>query len=532
MSITLPPGFKLLLSILPRALLPPTLVLVATKLIRSHLELPSWLVFLSSVLSLPVMFTMSLYWKDWMNRRAARAQGAVMPPMISGRLPGSVDLLKVIKQDHECRFPGYRIFERSEQYGHTYNFRVYFENRIIVTEPEYIKIVLATDFAGYEKGPEFRLQFNALLGTGVFNSDGEMWKFHRAMTRPFFSRDRISHFDIFDRHAEDALNLIKERTREGYPIDWQDLVSRFTLDSATEFLFGLDVRSLSAGLPYPPSISSFPPLDALKQSKLNLQDTHPANIFAQTFLRAQVTSTHRGRYGPMWPLFEFWKDKVKEQMKVIDQFIEPLLTEALSKKTKMEDTEGSKRDGEDQEEEETLLAHLINLTDDPQIIRDETLNILLAGRDTTAMTLTAAVYMLALHPDMLATLRAEVLEKVDTRRPSYDDIRDMKYLRAFINAMDFDPDRFLDERLSKYLTSNPFIFLPFNAGPRICLGQQFAYNEVSFMLIRLVQQFSSILLVQKEANPEKMPPPGWAESKGSNGKDQVRIRAHLTMFVD
>ena len=39
-------------------------------------------------------------------------------------------------------------------------------------------------------------------------------------------------------------------------------------------------------------------------------------------------------------------------------------------------------------------------------------------------------------------------------------------------ALHFDPDRFLDERLNKYFTGNPFIFLPFNAGPRICLGQQ------------------------------------------------------------
>ena len=39
-------------------------------------------------------------------------------------------------------------------------------------------------------------------------------------------------------------------------------------------------------------------------------------------------------------------------------------------------------------------------------------------------------------------------------------------------ALEFYPDRFLDERLHKYLTPNPFIFLPFNAGPRICLGQQ------------------------------------------------------------
>ena len=37
---------------------------------------------------------------------------------------------------------------------------------------------------------------------------------------------------------------------------------------------------------------------------------------------------------------------------------------------------------------------------------------------------------------------------------------------------EFDPDRFLDERLKEYLLKDPFIFLPFNAGPRICLGQQ------------------------------------------------------------
>ncbi|KAF7306301.1 BTB domain-containing protein [Mycena indigotica] len=49
------------------------------------------------------------------------------------------------------------------------------------------------------------------------------------------------------------------------------------------------------------------------------------------------------------------------------------------------------------------------------------------------------------------------------------------------DAEEFDPNRFIDERLQKYLVSNSFQFLPFNAGPRICLGQQFAYNEMSFL---------------------------------------------------
>ena len=80
------------------------------------------------------------------------------------------------------------------------------------------------------------------------------------MTRPFFSKDRISHFDIFDRHAADAIEQIKERMGQGYAVDVQvrvhnarprlfltvsqDVVSRFALDSATEFLFGMFVLVL------------------------------------------------------------------------------------------------------------------------------------------------------------------------------------------------------------------------------------------------------------------------------------------------
>ena len=45
-------------------------------------------------------------------------------------------------------------------------------------------------------------------------------------------------------------------------------------------------------------------------------------------------------------------------------------------------------------------------------------------------------------------------------------------MKTFNIANTFDPDRFLDERLHKYLIPNPFIFLPFGAGPRICVGQQ------------------------------------------------------------
>jgi cytochrome P450 len=99
-------------------------------------------------------------------------------------------------------------------------------------------------------------------------------------------------------------------------------------------------------------------------------------------------------------------------------------------------------------------------------------------------------------------------------------------------AETFDPDRFLDERLGKYLTHNPFIFLPFNAGPRICLGQQFAYNEISFFLIRLLQNFSSFELAP-EAQPESSKPPAeWVGQPGRKGEDKVKIFATLTVMID
>ena len=60
---------------------------------------------------------------------------------------------------------------------------------------------------------------------------------------------------------------------------------------------------------------------------------------------------------------------------------------------------------------------------------------MIAGRDTTAITLTALIYLLTQHPETLQRLRKEILQVVGpTRRPTYDDIREMKFLRAVLNG--------------------------------------------------------------------------------------------------
>ena len=60
--------------------------------------------------------------------------------------------------------------------------------------------------------------------------------------------------------------------------------------------------------------------------------------------------------------------------------------------------------------------------------------------------------------------------------------------------------------------------------------KQFAYNETSFMLVRLLQQVSSIQFTPEVA-PESMIPPNYNDSPGSDGKDRVWISRHLTAFA-
>ncbi|KAJ7031870.1 cytochrome P450 [Mycena alexandri] len=527
---------------------------------------PVWTTVLLSVGSLLLYIFYRVVQEGVRQRKEANALGARLAPIAPGKWPGNLDFLRMLIHNRAHGYPADGFTELLPDVGPVMNTRVLWTDAILTVWPEHIKIILATDFNNYVKGERFQFNVGSVLGTGVFNSDGEMWKFHRNITRPFFSRDKISHFDIFDHHASSVIRIMKERTRGGYSIDFQDLVGRFTMDSATEFLFGTCVDSLKANIPYGHNVA-FPPPES------NSVQGQTANKFIEAFNESMQIIAHREYVGPIWPLWEMWYDWTVEPMKVVSAFLDPIIESAIERKREAEALE-MKRDIE----AETLLDELLNSTSDPKVLKDETLNILLAGRDTTMHTTTMVVYL------------DEVLTHVGpTRRPTYDDIKNMRYLRAVINeslrlypsvpfntresikattwpspdpaqkpiyipagtkvpysvfimhrlkdlwgpdAEEFSPDRFLDERLKKYLINNPFQFLPFNGGPRICLGQQFAYNEMSFMLIRLLQSFSSFSLDQAACSQEGQPPAEWAAAPGRKGIDKFRPKAHFTMYSE
>jgi len=158
------------------------------------------------------------------------------------------------------------------------------------------------------------------------------------------------------------------RLDAGYPVDFQvrtshhpircpaltvdqDLVSRFTIDSTTELLSGSDIRTLSAGLPYP---SSFP------LANTDAFVNHPSNKLAHAFVTGQYLTALRIQRGSSWPLAEFWKDKVKPHRKIVDQFIEPILAEALARRVAIGSNSDKKEEKDEDEDEETFLNQLIN----------------------------------------------------------------------------------------------------------------------------------------------------------------------------
>jgi hypothetical protein len=139
-----------------------------------------------------------------------------------------------------------------------------------------------------------------------------------------------------------------------HPIDShchpQDLIGRFTMDSASEFLFNNCVNSLKANVPYPHNAASPPPQPTTYAAQA-------ANTFVDAFTLAMLRLSEREELGRIWPLFEIFGDKTAEPMRDISKFLDPVIEAAMEKKH----LAGTKEKGGDAEEL-SLLDELLNTT--------------------------------------------------------------------------------------------------------------------------------------------------------------------------
>jgi cytochrome P450 len=154
-------------------------------------------------------------------------------------------------------------------------------------------------------------------------------------------------------------------------------------------------------------------------------------LFGKAFDFAQTELTARTRLGPF-----LWLYRNKEfdvACKRVHDFVDQFVVRALEFRR-------AHRAGEKSDEKakaKYIFANELALaTDDPIQIRAELLNILLAGRDTTAGLLSNTFFELARRPDVWAKLQSEIAQ-LDGQRPDYETLRNMKYLKFVLNECKF-----------------------------------------------------------------------------------------------
>ncbi|KFA64759.1 hypothetical protein S40285_01396 [Stachybotrys chlorohalonatus IBT 40285] len=373
---------------------------------------------------------------------------------------------------------------------------------LMTDEPENVKAILATQFEAWPIA-SLRLRFGlAALGPhAIFSTNGEAWQRARAVIRPSFVRNQIADLECVERHVQ---KLLARLPTDGSVVDLQQVMYNFTMDTSTDFMFGYSTDTLDKPTP-----------EALE--------------FIKSFEYSLFTAAHRGRLG--WIAFWIPNRKLDEAVKTCKRFIDGYVSRAVA--------EGKPKAGS-----YVFMHEMISSGASPEYVRDQLLAMILAGRDTTAGTLSALFWTLARRPDVVSRLRAEVLQRFGDDQPTWEGLKDMKYLNHVLKealrlwppvAANFraankdvvlprgggpdgksplfvprgtgcrwstwsmhrrrdlygeDAEEFRPERWDTLRPS--WEYLPFSGGPRICIGQQFAWTVMSYVLARLFQTFKGL----------------------------------------
>lgn len=313
--------------------------------------------------------------------------------------------------------------ERFQKYGITYMSKHMHYPTIHTIDPANIREGLSVRFDDY-KLSSFRVNAMVpLFGNGIFTTDGERWSHLRTLLRPSFARRNIvSHLNTLENHVQNFLQSIPQ---DSSTFDIQKLFFCFTMDTATEFLFGHSVQTLCEGK---------------ASNKMNgITDAEFVEAYTTSCLEAAANM----RLGALQHLK--YSPRANRARKVAFAYVEKFVDEAIELR------DSGKLSTEDAQEggkvKYIFLRELAKETGDRIELRDQILSILLAGmrlslvtnhyllflgRDTTAALLSNLFWHLARNPNVYEKLRVEV-ESLHGALPTDNDIRNLKYLRCCLN---------------------------------------------------------------------------------------------------
>ncbi|KAM0946757.1 putative abieta-7,13-dien-18-ol hydroxylase [Dioscorea sansibarensis] len=422
-------------------------------------------------------------------------------------------------------------------------------NYVYTVDPVNVEYILKTNFANYCKGKAFHDITKDLLGDGIFAVDGEKWRQQRKIASYEFSARNLRDYSsaVFRDTAAKLAEIVFVAANSEQMIDIQVLFMKSTLDSIFKIGFGVELDTLSGS-------------------------NKEGRNFAEAF--DDVNRTILKRFLDVsWKIKRFFsvgeEANMKKNVKYIDAFVHILIQKKIEQSA-------NHKDDVVMIKEDILSRFLMERKKDPstmsdQYLRDIILNFVIAGRDTTAVTLSWFFYMMCKHPDVQEKVAQEIRETTNTKDKmpfgefslalTEEALNNMQYLHAALSetlrlypavpldakecssddtlpdgfavkkgdmvnyqpypmarmkflwgddAGDFRPERWFNDK-GVFQPENPFKFAAFQAGPRICLGKDFAYRQMKVLAATLLCFFRFKL---------------WDENK------PVNYRTMLTLQID
>ena len=407
-------------------------------------------------------------------------------------------------------------FKRLSEKADSVKLKIGEETCHLISSPETLKHVLLSNADNYSKDTQSYKVLKILLGNGLLTSSGKLWKIQRRAIAPAFKSESISaYLPILIKYANQ------------YAVKWSD-----SAESAKTICATQDLNSIT--------------LLAVAEALLG-----------------EDLGDHVGTITSIFPeLLEAMAERVVSPIKV-PLFLPTVANQKLVRGVKnlratvstvIEHKRMRFDEGEVDIENSDLLTQLIYRRDpetglnmsDEQII-DEAMTLLIAGHETTANALQWFFCLITNHPNIQKRVRHEINECCDCETPSINDYRNLTYLKSVIDetlrlyppvwlfsrkalASDckagltvrrgevvlvcpyalhrhadnwddperFDPNRFLS---ADWGNVDPYIYMPFGAGRRSCLGAGFAVIESLVIIATLLKNLEITVVNVKDIAP-------------------------------
>jgi cytochrome P450 len=398
-------------------------------------------------------------------------------------------------------------------------------NNVVINHPELLHEVMVERARDFEKSHLLRYSLYLLAGEGLFTALFEPWKRHRRMIAPVFHPSSLSVFAapmlecakrVTDEwEGRSQIDLLHETTRITMAIAGKTLFDTDTLLESDEIGHALTV-ALEWAANNAPSTRAF----------FHLWVRHLAEEFAVRTHSKPNSRIQKWKETLTGPVLLFGKEgaELKRAIQTLDRHVERIVEARRAGSTVHSD----------------LLARVMNAKDEDdgsglstRQLRDEVITLFVAGHETTATALAWCMDLLTQNPQIYARAEAEVLSL--GHAPTEADLPRLGYLlRAFKEALRlyppvyifsrqatrdseidgvaipkntavtispyalhrrpdlwpdpevFDPERFLPEAEKQ---RHRLAFMPFGAGPRVCIGAQFALMEGQLVLAQLLSAY-------------------------------------------